>query len=172
MRIFSSAEYCRRVVRRMSQMAFSALSFCFVIIVPLLSYDEPNVSLIQTPRFVRLSLMGHSQYITRPPLALDRLRIQDTGEVIYELKHPFKNGTTHFVFEPLEFLAKLAALVPRPRANLTRYHGAPPMPSTEASWCPRPGGGQGRSANTQLVLSCHQQEIPNVPSRRFPGQRG
>ena len=30
---------------------------------------------------------------------------------------------THFVFEPLEFLAKLAALVPRPRANLTRYHG-------------------------------------------------
>ncbi len=46
-----------------------------------------------------------------------------TGQVVYELKHPFKNGTTHFVFEPLEFLAKLAALVPRPRANLTRYHG-------------------------------------------------
>ena len=45
------------------------------------------------------------------------------GRIIYELKHPFKDGTTHFVFEPLEFLAKLAALVPRPRANLTRYHG-------------------------------------------------
>ena len=42
---------------------------------------------------------------------------------MYELKHPFSNGTTHFVFEPVEFLAKLAALVPRPRANLTRYHG-------------------------------------------------
>jgi len=27
------------------------------------------------------------------------------------------------VFGPLEFLAKLAALIPRPRANLTRYHG-------------------------------------------------
>jgi hypothetical protein len=27
----------------------SALSFFFVIIVPLLSNDEPNVSLIQTP---------------------------------------------------------------------------------------------------------------------------
>ena len=35
------------------------LSFLFVIIVPLLSYDEPNVSLIQNPRFVRLSLTGH-----------------------------------------------------------------------------------------------------------------
>jgi len=43
--------------------------------------------------------------------------------LLYELKHPFNNGTTHFIFEPLEFLAKLAALVPRPRANLTRYHG-------------------------------------------------
>ncbi|TDJ30834.1 MAG: hypothetical protein E2O59_01900 [Gammaproteobacteria bacterium] len=43
--------------------------------------------------------------------------------LLYELKHPFDNGTTHFIFEPLEFLAKLAALVPRPRANLTRYHG-------------------------------------------------
>ncbi len=63
------------------------------------------------------------RYITRPPLALDRLTTQASGQVVYELKHPFKNGTTHFVFEPLEFLAKLAALVPRPRANLTRYHG-------------------------------------------------
>ncbi len=63
------------------------------------------------------------RYITRPPLALDRLSVQHSGKVVYELKHPFSNGTTHFVFEPVEFLAKLAALVPRPRANLTRYHG-------------------------------------------------
>jgi len=27
------------------------------------------------------------------------------------------------VFEPIEFLARLAALVPRPRGNLVRYHG-------------------------------------------------
>ncbi len=63
------------------------------------------------------------RYITRPPLALDRLTTRETGQVVYQLKHPFKNGTTHFVFEPVEFLAKLAALIPRPRANLTRYHG-------------------------------------------------
>ena len=68
------------------------------------------------------------RYVTRPPLALDRLSTKTNGRVIYdasfyELKHPFRDGTTHFVFEPLEFLAKLAALVPRPRANLTRYHG-------------------------------------------------
>jgi len=30
---------------------------------------------------------------------------------------------THVIFEPLDFIAKLAALVPRPKVNLTRYHG-------------------------------------------------
>jgi hypothetical protein len=29
----------------------------------------------------------------------------------------------HFIFEPLDFIAKLAALVPKPRVNLTRFHG-------------------------------------------------
>jgi len=43
----------------MSRMALSALSFCFVIIVPLQSYDEPNVSLIQTTQLVRVSLTGN-----------------------------------------------------------------------------------------------------------------
>ena len=34
-----------------------------------------------------------------------------------------RDGTTHVVFEPLYFIARLAALVPRPRAHLTRDHG-------------------------------------------------
>ncbi|MDW3816074.1 transposase [Klebsiella pneumoniae] len=33
------------------------------------------------------------------------------------------NGTTHVIFEPLDFIAKLAALVPKPRVNLARFHG-------------------------------------------------
>jgi hypothetical protein len=43
--------------------------------------------------------------------------------VRYTLKTPYRDGTTHVVFEPLDFLARLAALVPRPRVNLTRFHG-------------------------------------------------
>ncbi|MDF1757222.1 MAG: transposase, partial [Legionellaceae bacterium] len=63
------------------------------------------------------------RYITRPAVSLKRLRLSETGKVIYELKNPYKNGTTHVVFEPLDFIARLAALVPRPRMNLTRFHG-------------------------------------------------
>jgi hypothetical protein len=36
---------------------------------------------------------------------------------------PYRDGTTHVVFEPLDFISKLAALVPSPRVNLTRFHG-------------------------------------------------
>jgi len=40
-----------------------------------------------------------------------------------ELKTPYRDGTTHDIFEPVDFIAKLAALVPKPRVNLTRFHG-------------------------------------------------
>jgi hypothetical protein len=43
--------------------------------------------------------------------------------VRYSLKTPWRDGTTHVVFEPLDFIARLAALIPRPGVNLTRYHG-------------------------------------------------
>jgi len=40
-----------------------------------------------------------------------------------ELKLPYRDGTTHVIFEPLDFIARLAALVPKPQVNLTRFHG-------------------------------------------------
>jgi hypothetical protein len=43
--------------------------------------------------------------------------------VRYELKTPYLDGTTHVIFAPMDFMAKLAALEPKPRVNLTRYHG-------------------------------------------------
>jgi len=71
----------------------------------------------------RTKLERLCRYVARPPLALERLTVTDDGKLRYALKHPYSNGTTHFLFDPLDLLAKLAALVPRPRVNLTRYHG-------------------------------------------------
>lgn len=45
------------------------------------------------------------------------------GQVRYQLKTPWRNGTTHVEWDPVDFIAKLAALVPPPRAHLTRFHG-------------------------------------------------
>jgi hypothetical protein len=64
------------------------------------------------------------RYVLRPPLAEDRLRRLADGRVRLELKRPWSDGTTHLLFEPVEFLEKLAALTPRPEINLVLYHGA------------------------------------------------
>lgn len=63
------------------------------------------------------------RYIARPPVAEKRLSLTRNGMVRYELKTPYRDGTTHVIFEPLDFISKLAALVPKPRVNLTRFHG-------------------------------------------------
>ena len=64
-----------------------------------------------------------------------RLSLTKNGNLRYQLKTPYReslprersecfgHGTTHVIFEPLDFIARLAALVPKPRVNLTRFHG-------------------------------------------------
>ena len=51
-----------------------------------------------------------------------RLSLLSNGHMRYELKTPYRDGTTHVIFEPLDFTVRLVALVPKPRANL-RFHG-------------------------------------------------
>ena len=63
------------------------------------------------------------RYVLRPPVVQDRLELLDDGRVLLELKTPFWDGTTHIVFEPLELLEKVAAIIPRPRVNQLIYHG-------------------------------------------------
>jgi hypothetical protein len=43
--------------------------------------------------------------------------------VRYDLKRVWADGTESIVMDPLSFMARLAALVPPPLFNLTRYHG-------------------------------------------------
>ena len=43
--------------------------------------------------------------------------------MVLKLKTPWRDGTTHMVMSPLEFMQRLAALVPRPKLHLIRFHG-------------------------------------------------
>jgi hypothetical protein len=63
------------------------------------------------------------RYISRPAIAEKRLSLTPNGNVRYQLKTPYRDGMTQVIFEPLDFIARLAALVPKPRVNLTRFHG-------------------------------------------------
>ncbi|MFT3819513.1 MAG: transposase [Rubrivivax sp.] len=64
------------------------------------------------------------RYVARPALANERIEYDEgAGCVTIELKSPWRDGTTHLAMTPLEFMQRLAALVPRPRLHLIRFHG-------------------------------------------------
>jgi hypothetical protein len=87
------------------------------------------------------------RYISRPAVSEKRLSLTPKGNVRYQLKTPYRDGTTHVIFEPLDFIARLAALVPRPQVNLTRFHGVfaptvnvvPGSPQRNGARATRPG---------------------------------
>jgi len=54
--------------------------------------------------------------------------------VCNQLKTPYRDGTTYVIFEPLDSIARLAALVPKPRVNLTRFHG---VSAPNSQYCTR-----------------------------------
>ena len=55
-----------------------------------------------------------------------RLRCGECGhdklQVELKFKTPWRDDTTHLMMSPLEFIQRLAALVPRPRLHLIRFH--------------------------------------------------
>jgi hypothetical protein len=71
----------------------------------------------------RQALEQLCRYITRPALANERVQTNAAGQVVLKLKTAWRDGTTHLVMSPLEFMQRLAALVPRPRLHLIRFHG-------------------------------------------------
>jgi hypothetical protein len=111
------------------------------------------------------------RYVARPPIATDRLSEAPDGRIVYRLRHRWRDGTTHVVFDPLDLVARLAALVPPRRANLVRYFGivapcaswrdvvvrdrdevssaAPPAPSCACKPSPAAGRAPARPAPTE-----------------------
>jgi hypothetical protein len=59
----------------------------------------------------------------RGALALERMARTEDGRVSYRMKRPLPDGTLHLVLPPVEFLRRVAALVPPPGSNLMRFHG-------------------------------------------------
>src|SRR2546425_2342691 len=74
-----------------------------------------------------------ARYVSRPAVSTERLSELPDGRLLYRLKRRWRNGTTEVVFERSDFIAKLAALVPAPRAHLRTYHG---ILAPAAKWRP------------------------------------
>jgi hypothetical protein len=63
------------------------------------------------------------RYCARPPFALERLQSLDEQRLLYRLPRPRPDACTALTLTPLEFIQRLAALIPPPRSHRHRYHG-------------------------------------------------
>jgi hypothetical protein len=64
-----------------------------------------------------------ARYALRPPLSLERLRRLPGGRIAYRLKYVRRGRGKHRVMTPMEFMARLSAIVAPPRYPLVRYGG-------------------------------------------------
>jgi hypothetical protein len=79
------------------------------------------------------------RYITRPAVAEERLELQPSGDILLRLKTPYSDGTSHLLFSGVEFVEKLAALIPPARVHLTRFFGClAPHARIRSQIVPRP----------------------------------
>jgi hypothetical protein len=116
---------------------------------------------VVVPARDRARLERVCRYALRPPVADDRLRLTSAGQVLLELRHRWRDGMTHLLFDPLELLERLASLTPRPRINLVLYTGC---------WGRTPPGGRGSVAARLLrpVMMPPESALRVIQKARWP----
>src|SRR5262245_35666697 len=91
-----------------------------------------NVAL---PAHAREPLEHLCRYLLRPPLATDRLTESSGGQILYELPHARRNGSTHLLLDPLVLVEKHGVLIPRAGFTCFAFTACwPPVPSFAPQW--------------------------------------
>jgi hypothetical protein len=113
------------------------------------------------------------RYVTRPPVAQDRLERLADGRLELRLKHAWKDGTSAIVLEPDDLMVRLVAAVPPPRWHLLRYFGVlsshsrlrrevvPHPPADPSATAPPPAPGD------QLELALDAESTEPAPRKRW-----
>jgi hypothetical protein len=79
---------------------------------------------VDVPAHDRDGLLRLVRYGARQAFSQKQLSELPDGRLAYKLKRPWgPHGARELVLQPTELLHRLAALIPRPYLNLTRFHG-------------------------------------------------
>jgi hypothetical protein len=112
----------------------------------------------------RRGLEAVCRYVLRPAFAGERVERMGDGRVLYRLRRPRRDGSTHMILQPLEFVGKLAALVAPPRSHLVRYHGVL-APRSRLRSLIVPGRGESSLRDRKECEAGDAEGLP-VPARR------
>ena len=108
------------------------------------------------------------KYITRPPLAHDRLSWTEDGRIALALKTPSTWGASHVRFTPDAFLQHLCGMVPRPRSHRLLYSGIL-APAARHRALVVPGGEPRAPASEEAPASKIEAERPPGAPSTPPG---
>jgi len=103
------------------------------------------------------------RYGARQAFSQKQLRELPDGRLAYTLKRPWgPHGARELVLQPTELLHRLAALIPKPYLNLTRFHGIfAPNASRRNEVCPQRS--PRRRAHRHPMPADDQPEEPPLP---------
>lgn len=73
---------------------------------------------VGVPAHDRVRLERLLRYASRSPISNERLSLLPDGRLRYKLKRRWKDGTKAVIYEPMELMERLAALVPPPRFSI------------------------------------------------------
>lgn len=108
------------------------------------------------------------RYCARPPFALSRIEVMKDGRIAYRIKTP-RRGSTHRVMTPMEWMGRLAILIPPPYFPLTRYHG---VFAARSSWralvTPKPPASLVRPKKPKSCCEDPQPHEPVPPPQQPP----
>jgi hypothetical protein len=97
-----------------------------------------------------------ARYALRPPLSLARLRRLPGARIAYRLKYVSRGRGKHRVMTPMEFMARLSAIVAPPRYPLVRYSGVlAPRSKWRRDVVPRP-----RERKDACAVESHGKGLP------------
>ena len=71
----------------------------------------------------RAGLEHLCRYLCRPSFSVQRMDELPDGRIYLKFKRKWADGTIGKIYEPMDLVSKLVALVVKPRVNLLRYHG-------------------------------------------------
>jgi hypothetical protein len=83
----------------------------------------------------RQKLERRCRHISQPSVAEKPLSLTPNGNARYPLKTPYRDGTTHVIFEPLEWVAPLRVHHPSGAPQAGSMGNVPPVISLLAAGC-------------------------------------
>jgi len=136
---------------------------------------------VRVPSHGRGALERLCRSMARPPIAEDRLVRREDGRVELRLKRAWKGGVRALVFEPVNLIARLAALIPLPYQHARKFFGVfaarhplrdrvvpkPPTPTPERPVAPKRPGRMGWADLLRRVWNIDSLRCPWCGGRMY-----